>query len=159
MERFSSLVSRAQAGEWDGYSGLVEATQAMAYAVAFGVLRDRETALDATQETYLRAFRHLADLDNPAAFVSWLRRIVITVAVDICKARRRTLLRLDDVPVVPVLDETETSWSEEQRHLLAGALLKLTGPERRLCDRRYHGQWSTARLADCRCGSPTNSEV
>jgi DNA-directed RNA polymerase specialized sigma24 family protein len=69
------------------------------------------------------------------------------VSINARRARRHTLLRLDDVPEVPVLDETETSWTELQRQRLAGALLTLSSAERRLCDRRYHGQWSTARLA------------
>jgi len=48
---------------------------------------------------------------------------------------------------VPVLDDAERTWSDEQRHRLAAALLELTADERRLADRRYHGQWSVARLA------------
>src|SRR5207247_1921906 len=56
-------------------------------------------------------------------------------------------LQLDDAFDVPVLDEAETSWTELQRQRLAGALLRLSSEDRRLCDRRYHGQWSTARLA------------
>jgi hypothetical protein len=48
---------------------------------------------------------------------------------------------------VPVLDEAETHWSEAQRHRLAAALLTLSPEERQLCDRRYHGRWSTGRLA------------
>ena len=48
---------------------------------------------------------------------------------------------------LPVLDEAETSWTELQRRQLAGALLTLTPAERVLCDRRYHGRWTTARLA------------
>jgi len=51
------------------------------------------------------------------------------------------------VPEVPVLDEVETQWSDAQRHRLAAALLTLTPEERLICDRRYHGDWSTARLA------------
>ena len=46
-----------------------------------------------------------------------------------------------------MLDEEETTWSDIQRQRLAGAILALTGDERPLCDRRYHGQWSTSRLA------------
>jgi len=147
VEQINNLVIRAKAGDLDACGRLVQATQAMVYAVARGVLRDPEMAQDATQEAYLRAFRCLADLQEPAAFISWLRRIVITVSANIRRARRVTLLRLDDVSVVPVLDEAETRWSDAQRQLLAGALLTLTGSERRLCDRRYHGHWSTARLA------------
>lgn len=147
MEHLDNIVIRAKAGDLAACSRLVQATQAMAYAVACSVLRDPDLAQDAAQEAYLRAFRRLADLDEPGAFILWLRRIVITVATNMRHARRQTLLSLDEVPVVPVLDEHETRWSEEQRRRLAGALLTLTASERRLCDRRYHGRWSTARLA------------
>jgi RNA polymerase sigma-70 factor, ECF subfamily len=147
MESLGDLVVRAQSGDLEAYAVLVRQTQAMAYAVARGMLRDGALAEDAIQEAYLRAFRRLRDLDEPAAFAGWLRRIVITAALNARRARRRTLLRLDDVPDVPVLDEAESTWSELQRQQLAGALLTLSGEERRLCDRRYHGGWSTARLA------------
>jgi RNA polymerase sigma factor (sigma-70 family) len=147
MQSLSDLVVRAQAGDVEAYGQLVQATQTMAYAVARGVLRDSTTAQDATQQAYLRAFKRLADLHEPTAFPGWLRRIVITVALNMRRAQRTTLLRLDDVPDVPVLDETETRWSEAQRQRLASALLTLTPEERQLCDRRYHGHWSTARLA------------
>jgi RNA polymerase sigma-70 factor (ECF subfamily) len=147
VDRLNELVGRAKAGDLEAFGRLVGATQTMTYAVALGVLRDPSLAQDAAQETYLRAFRRIGDLQEPAGFVSWLRRIVITVALNMRRARRSTLLRLDDVPDVPVLDEAETSWSELQRKRLAAALLTLTSEERRLCDRRYHGHWSTARLA------------
>jgi RNA polymerase sigma-70 factor (ECF subfamily) len=143
----SDLVVRAQAGDIEAYGRLVQATQTMAYAVARGVLHDASIAQDATQQAYLRAFRRLGDLQEPAAFPGWLRRIVISVSLNMRRARRLTLLRLDDVPEVPVLDEAETSWTDLQRHRLATALLMLTPEERQLCDRRYHGRWSTARLA------------
>ena len=147
MEIPNQLVTKAQQGDLEAYGQLVRATQTMAYAVAVGVIRDPALAQDATQEAYLRCFRRLSDLHEPAAFVGWLRRIVVTVAMNMRRGRRGTLLRLDDIPDVPVLDETETSWSESQRQRLAAALLTLTKEERRLCDRRYHGHWSIARLA------------
>lgn len=147
MVPLNPFVVRAQDGDLDAFGRLVAATQTMAFAAAVSVLRDAGLAQDAVQESYLVAFRRLRDLDEPAAFLSWLRRIVITTALNTRRARRVTLLRLDDVPDVPVLDETETDWTELQQHRLAGALLTLSSEERRLCDRRYHGQWSTARLA------------
>ena len=147
MESLSRLVEAAQAGNVDAYGVLVESTQKMAYAVAVGVLRDPVVAQDAVQQAYLRAFRRLSDLQEPAAFPGWFRRVVITIALNMRRAKRVTLLRLDDIPEVPVLDEAETRWSDLQRHRLAAALLTLTADERQLCDRRYHGQWSVARLA------------
>ena len=146
-ELLADTVRAAQRGDVGAYGRLVQATQTMAFAAALGVLRERGAAEDAVQQAYLRAFRRLSDVKEPSSFPSWLRRVVITVALNMRRARRRTLLCLDDVADVPVLDETETRWSDMQRHRLAAALLTLTVEERRLCDRRYHGNWSTARLA------------
>ena len=144
----SDLVTAARAGDVAAYGALVRATQAMSLAVAASVLRDPGGAEDAVQEAYLRAYRRLEDLEDPAAFAGWLRRIVITAALNLRRTRRATLLSLDDFPNVPVLDERERHWSEAQRHRLAAALLTLSAEERRICDRRYHGGWSLARLAE-----------
>ena len=144
----SDLVTAARAGDVAAYGRLVQATQAMSLAVAVSVLRDPAGAEDAVQEAYLRAYRRLGDLEDPAAFPGWLRRIVITAALNLRRVRRVTLLDLDDVLSTPVLDETEKRWSDAQRHRLAAALLTLSAEERRICDRRYHGGWSLARLAE-----------
>jgi RNA polymerase sigma factor (sigma-70 family) len=146
MQHLTKLVRQAQAGDLEAFGRLVAATQRMAYAVARSVLRDGR-AEDAAQEAYLRAFRRLRTLDEPAGFVSWLRRIVVTVALNMRRAHRVSFVQIDDAPEVPILDEEETRWSEAQRRRLSAALLTLTAGERQLCDRRYHGQWSVARLA------------
>ena len=143
----TDLVIRAQAGDVDAFGLVVEATQTMAYAVALRVLRDPALAQDITQQAYLRAFRRLREVQTPAAFAGWLRRIVITMALNTRRETRVTFLRLDDVSDVPVLDEEETRWSDAQRQRLAAALLTLSPIERQICDRRYHGGWSTSRLA------------
>jgi DNA-directed RNA polymerase specialized sigma24 family protein len=111
-EALTDVVCRAQAGDLEAYGRVVQATQVMVHALARGGLRDSSLAEDAAQEAYLRAFRRLGDLGEPSAFITWLRRIVITVALNMRRRRRLTLLCLDDVPEVPVLDEAETRWSE-----------------------------------------------
>jgi RNA polymerase sigma-70 factor (ECF subfamily) len=141
------LIERAGRGDLDAFAGVVRATERMALAAAIGVLRDRAAAQDAVQEAYLVAFRRLGDLSEPAAFLSWFRRIVVTAALDARRASRHAFVQLEDAFEAPVLDEAEAYWSDGQRRRLARALLTLSADERRLCDRRYHGGWSTARLA------------
>jgi RNA polymerase sigma factor (sigma-70 family) len=147
VEPLIDLVVRARKGDLSAYGEVVRATQSMAYAVARGVLRERAAAEDAVQDAYLKAFRQLETLQDPEAFSAWLRRIVITVALNQRRRNRPTLLQLERVPEIPVLDESEEGWTEGQRQKLAAALLALTGDERRICDRRYHGGWTTSRLA------------
>src|SRR5687767_14598187 len=102
MNALADVVVAARSGDVEAYGRLVQATQTMAYAVGLSVLRDSAAAQDAVQQAYLRAFRRLGDLQDPATFAGWLRRIVVTVALNMRRARRRTLLCLDDVPDVPI---------------------------------------------------------
>jgi RNA polymerase sigma-70 factor (ECF subfamily) len=148
VETLNLLVSRARHGDVAAYARLVSATERMVFGVALRVLRDEALAEDAAQEAFLRAFRRIGELHEDGAFVTWLRRIAVTVAINMRRARRTTFLRLDDALEVPILDDVEARWSEAQRQQLAAALLILTPEERRLCDRRYHGGWSIARLAN-----------
>jgi hypothetical protein len=80
-------VTAARGGDVAAYGRVVQSTQAMALAVAVSVLRDPAGAEDAVQEAYLRAYRRLGDLEDPAAFPGWLRRIVITAALNARRAR------------------------------------------------------------------------
>jgi RNA polymerase sigma-70 factor (ECF subfamily) len=147
VEPLTRYVARAQEGDLDAFADVVRLTQRMAFALAYGVLRDAGQSQDAVQDAYLIAFRRLADLADPAAFAGWFRRVVITSSLNTRRARRHTFLQLEDAPDLPILDEAEARWSEAARLRLARALLTLTRDERRLCDRRYHGGWSAARLA------------
>jgi RNA polymerase sigma-70 factor (ECF subfamily) len=147
MAEIELLVERARGGDLAAYGKLVEVTQQMVFAVCYRVLRNRADALDATQETYLRAFDRLKDLRDSAAWPGWLRRIAVTVARSIAKKRRFAFIQTADVPDIPVFDEDEKTWSESQRQALAQALLQLAPEDRRICDRFYHGGWDIARLA------------
>lgn len=107
----------------------------------------RSSARDAVQDAYISAFRRLPELRRPDAFAGWLRRIVVTVALNRRRRFRRAWLELDQAPAPPLLDAEESRWTDEQQRLLARALLTLTEGERRLCERHYYGGWSTERLA------------
>jgi RNA polymerase sigma-70 factor (ECF subfamily) len=116
------VIARARAGELAAFATLVELTQEMAYAVAWQVLRSEPDAHDIVQEAYLVAFRRLADLTEADTFAGWLRRIVITTALNHRRRTRVVWLSLTDTPEPPVLDADEEQWSEDQRRVLARAL-------------------------------------
>jgi RNA polymerase sigma-70 factor, ECF subfamily len=143
-----ALITRARRGDLTAYARVVDATQHMVHAACFRVLRRQSDALDASQETYLRAFKRLGEVRDPAAFPGWLRRIAVTTSLNLKRVRRRSFLSLDDVSEPPVLDELESTWSQAQRMALAAALVGLAAEDRRLCDRFYHGRWTIRRLAD-----------
>lgn len=67
------------------------------YRVAYGILRDPDDALDATHETFARAWERWDQYDSQRPLKGWLHGIVVHLALD--QLRRRRVRRL----AVPVL--------------------------------------------------------
>jgi RNA polymerase sigma-70 factor (ECF subfamily) len=74
----------------EAFAALVERFQAMALAAALNACGDVDEARDACQNAFIVAWRSLPRLREPAAFGSWLKRLVRTQCA---RARRRELGR------------------------------------------------------------------
>jgi RNA polymerase sigma-70 factor (ECF subfamily) len=77
-----ALVQRARTGDRDAYRELVERYQRKIAALALGMLRSREDALDVVQETFAKAYQNLDRFKGDAAFYTWLYRIAFNLCVD-----------------------------------------------------------------------------
>lgn len=76
-------VGRAAAGDQAAFEALVRGHQREVYALSLRLLGDREDALEAAQDAFLRAFRALPRFRHEATFRTWLLGIVINV----CRSR------------------------------------------------------------------------
>ncbi|MBM4039518.1 MAG: sigma-70 family RNA polymerase sigma factor [Planctomycetes bacterium] len=85
----ADLVQQARAGQEHGFAALVRRYQGLVVARAYAVLHDRADAEDAAQEAFLRAFRSLGQLRDPAAFAPWLLQAVVNVARRAARRRAR----------------------------------------------------------------------
>lgn len=91
-DSIESIARAAAAGDRDAFRALVDASAPTVYRVALRSVGDRADADDVVQETYVRAWRSLDTLRQPAAVVGWLCRIAGNVAADLHRSlgRRRT---------------------------------------------------------------------
>jgi RNA polymerase sigma-70 factor, ECF subfamily len=71
------------------FSLLVARYQRRVFAVAYRMLRDRQEAEDQTQEIFVKVYRNLKRLDNPATVTSWMYRIATNTCLDVINARER----------------------------------------------------------------------
>jgi RNA polymerase sigma-70 factor, ECF subfamily len=83
------LVERAQRGDHDAFAILAGATVGRLDAAARLILRDPERAKDAVQEAFVRAWRDLPTLRDPARFDAWLRRLVVHACLNEARRTRR----------------------------------------------------------------------
>lgn len=87
----AELVRRAQGGDQDAFRQLFERYHKRVFAVAFGVLKNRQDALDCVQEGFVKVHRHLGNFQGTSSFYTWLYRIVMNLAID--QLRRRKTAR------------------------------------------------------------------
>ncbi|UCE61724.1 MAG: sigma-70 family RNA polymerase sigma factor [Phycisphaerales bacterium] len=113
-----ALVRRARDGDSEAFSDLVDIYQRRTVSVAYRLLGNIEDASDVSQEAFIRAYRHLGQLEDLSRFGSWLLRVVSNLALDFRRGRkRREAVSLDDSLTLP----------EEARQ--PGTGLRLTGAD------------------------------
>jgi len=86
------LVRQAAVGNPEAQERLFKTHTPRLYRTVLGVLRNREDAEDAVQESWCRAYTHLGSFEGRAAFSTWLTRIAINSALMI---RRRKSSRVE----------------------------------------------------------------
>lgn len=79
------IVERALTGDAEAFGEIVSRWERRIFALSYGMLGREEDARDATQETFLAAFRNLRGFRGEARVSSWLHRI----AVNQCITRQR----------------------------------------------------------------------
>lgn len=87
----SDIICRAKEGDKKAFDKLVCLYQQKIYYTALKILKNPEDAMDATQEAFINAYRHIGDFEGTAQFSSWLHRI----AVNVCLGR----LRKNEIPI------------------------------------------------------------
>jgi RNA polymerase sigma-70 factor, ECF subfamily len=92
------LILRVQTGDLRAFDALTVADYPRLFRVAYGILRDRARAEDATQQAYLDIWRNIRRLRDPSRFDGWSYRILVHA----CYAEaKRTPTWLPDTALPP----------------------------------------------------------
>ncbi len=96
----AELVRRAQQGQRDAFGELFERLHQPVLNYVYHMLGERQTAEDVTQEAFLRAQEHIAQLGPPWDFKSWVYRIAGNLAIDLVRGEKPSLdtEQSEDVP-------------------------------------------------------------
>lgn len=130
-----NLVTAAKLGDSRAFEELVARHERRAFATAHRITGNREDAEDVVQESFHKAFRHLAKFEEKARFSSWLTRIVMNEAYMLLRQRRRMMAILPQNPEEaesgpdPFVDRNpspeESYWRRERKELLTKAVNRL----------------------------------
>jgi RNA polymerase sigma-70 factor (ECF subfamily) len=85
----SQLIERCRAGDEVAWKELVEATHREVYSLCFRILRNPDDAAEATQDSFVKAWRGLKSFRGDAQFTTWLYRVAANAAISRHRSRAR----------------------------------------------------------------------
>ena len=78
----ASLLERIQAGDREAFMTIIRLYQQKVFVMAYSILRDREDALDAVQETFLRLYQKAGLYKPGKSFQGWLLQMAKNISID-----------------------------------------------------------------------------
>ncbi len=125
------MIARILAGDTDAFGILVRRHEAGLLRFATRMLGSADAAADAVAEGLIRAYRHLASLDDPARFRTWVYRIVANRCKSHLGRRSAQGVSLEEAGPVPDPYDGEAELERtEQLALVERALTTLSVEKR-----------------------------
>ena len=81
------LVKLAKKGKMDAFESLVRLNETKIYNICLRMLGNKDDALDASQETFIKAYKNITKFDERSKFSTWLYRIAVNTSLDMLRKR------------------------------------------------------------------------
>lgn len=148
-ERDAGLVQRVLEGDRAAFEALMAGHLQRAQALAGAVVGDPDAVEDIVQESFLRAYRKLGTLSEPAAFPGWLARIVHNEAVSwLRRTRRRPTIPLDHLDLGTADPDPDAERDRERMRRLEFALAELRPAYREIIALKYEARLSYEEIGE-----------
>lgn len=85
------LVQRVQAGDASAFRALFDRYNRRVFAIALGVVKNQDDALDVVQEAFIKVHKHIGNFQGSSSFYTWLYRIVMNLAIDHIRRSRKVV--------------------------------------------------------------------
>jgi RNA polymerase sigma-70 factor, ECF subfamily len=135
-----AMVARVRGGDQDAFRVLVDRHSRAVFGVAYRMTGHEQDAEDVVQETFLKAYRQIAQFESRASFSTWLYRIAVNCSHDLLRQRprpgtRKSLddeegARLDIADTSPAADPAQQLARSRTEARLRAAMADLTSQER-----------------------------
>ncbi|MBI4519398.1 MAG: sigma-70 family RNA polymerase sigma factor [Gemmatimonadetes bacterium] len=103
------LVKLAREGREPAYRELLSRYQRPVFSLVYRMVRDRATAEDLAQETFVRVFNSIDTYDPAYKFSSWIFKIGNNLAIDHLRKRKLDTLSIEGSPHATTADQQESS--------------------------------------------------
>ncbi len=148
-------VLQAQNGSDEAFTYLVETYQTPVYNLCYRMLGHAESAEDAAQETFLRAYQHIRRYDPKRPFATWLLSIAAHYCIDRMRRKKLPSFSIDEneentfaIPDAGATHPEMSAIQGEHRERIQALLGHLEGTDRAAIVMRYWFDFSEKEIAE-----------
>ena len=149
------LVLKSAQGDVAAFQELYQTTRQRAWFVALSITKNEHDAQDILQESYLKAYQSLSQLEKPESFESWLGQITANKAKNyISRKKPDSFADYGDENAVNWQEETDTEFlpdknldQAEAKALIAALISELPEDQRLVVLMRYYDDMEVAAVA------------
>jgi RNA polymerase sigma-70 factor (ECF subfamily) len=105
----ADVVLHAQRGREDAFRELVRRYERPIFSLIYRMVRDRETAEDLAQDTFIKVLNHIDRYRPEFRLSSWLFKIANNVAIDFLRKRQIATISIDGSPHAATAAEVEAT--------------------------------------------------
>lgn len=157
------IIHRILEGETTLYEYLLNKYSQQVFVLIVRMVGSREDAEELTQDTFLKAFEHLASFKAESSFSTWIYRIAYNTAISATRKRKQELCLVDDAQLAnlsdSLVDSALNNESEEQIKKLNRAIDQLATDERALITLFYQEEKSLSETATILGLTESNAKV
>lgn len=92
----AEAIEGVKRGDSECFEFLYELHKRRVYSICLRITRDKGEAEEFTQDAFLQLYRKISSFRGDSTFSTWLRRLVINIALMNLRKKRLTLVPLDD---------------------------------------------------------------
>jgi RNA polymerase sigma-70 factor (ECF subfamily) len=138
------VLQRFRIGDEAAVKAVYERFGGPVFALSMSILGEAGLAADATQQTFIKAWRAASTYDPERNFSPWIYAIARRTAIDIYRKRARVVVS-DHVEVVSIAPGLETVWEVFE---VRSALDQLPDDERQVVKLSHFDGFTHAEIAD-----------
>ncbi len=157
-----ALIVEVRARSVTAFEDLMKSYEGLVYRTCFGYTRNRDYALDVTQEVFVKVYEKIASFRGSGSFKGWLLRITHNESLNWIRSRARhgehDELTTANSPDLEARQENDLS-QQESRDLIGTALLHLNPRQRKALTLRYFERMSISKISsllECSEGTTKN---
>lgn len=156
----AKVVKKLKQNDPQAFSRLYELTYQRLYFFCYSMLKNKEDAKDALQETYINIYSNIHSLDNEKLFIAWANKIAYNICLRMLNKKKPILLSSEVLDSISA-DESQTSPEEQmisalQKDYLLLAIDQLNPTLRTVILLKYFENLKISQIAeimDCPAGT------